>query len=362
MSAVKKAVKGVANFVKKDFKRATGFVKKYWKQILIVAAIVFTAGIATVGIAGFSSAMATAGGGFAGFMSAAGSTMVAGAAAIGGSVGIGSGVTASTAGGAFASAPVMAGVSSGAGLTLGTGAAAQSLGAAASTYAPAAASAGGAAAGGAAGGAGTFNALTGAGTYTSAGSTAANAGYLANAGATGSLAGTTASAAGTGGAIGASTGATTGASLAGGTATTASQPGLMSTMLNSKLATPLISAGIQGISGYMQGKQQQELADDQWDREKPMSYWGVGARGDDNGGGAVASPFDPNTTLTGQPATSPDQGTQPIRGANNTNPAAQLNASAYRTAPNGNRGLMAAGWDMDSGLPVDANGNPIYWN
>ncbi|NID14960.1 hypothetical protein [Luteibacter yeojuensis] len=361
MSAVKKAVKGVAKFVKKDFKRATNFVKKYWKQILIVAAIVFTAGIATVGIAGFSSAMATAGGGFAGFMSAAGSTMVAGAAAIGGSVGIGSGVTASTAGGAFASAPVMAGVSSGAGLTLGTGAAAQSLGAAASTYAPAAAS-GGAAAGGAAGAAGgSFNALTGAGTYTGAGSTAANASYLANAGATGSLAGTTAGAAGTGGAIGAGTGTTAGAGLTTTTAN-AAQPGLMSKVLNSKLAVPLISSGIQGVSSYMQSKQQQELADDQWDREKPMSYWGVGARGDDNGGGAITSPFDAGATLTGQPAAAPDQITGPVRGANNTNPAAQLNANSFRTAPNGNRGLMAAGWDMDSGLPVDANGNPIYWN
>jgi hypothetical protein len=52
-------------FIKGEFKTAKHFVKKYWKAILIAAAIVFTAGIATVGIAGFSSAMAAGGGGFA---------------------------------------------------------------------------------------------------------------------------------------------------------------------------------------------------------------------------------------------------------------------------------------------------------
>jgi hypothetical protein len=124
MSAVKKLVKGVVHFV-----------KKYWKVIVIVALVVFTAGIATVGLAGFSSAMAAAGGGVGGFFSAVGSTMIAGVASIGGTFGIGSGVTASTAGGAFATAPAVMGAtaSGAAGATLLNGAAAQALG-----FAPAA--------------------------------------------------------------------------------------------------------------------------------------------------------------------------------------------------------------------------------
>lgn len=349
MSAVKKVVKGVVGAVKSVVSGAAKFVKKYWKPIVAAAAIVFTAGIATVGVAGFSSAMAAGGGGFAGFMSAAGSTMVAGAASIGGSIGIGSGVTASTAGGAFAAAPVMSGVAAGTGLTLGTGAAAQGLGLAASTYGSAAGTAAGAASG-AAGSAGSFNALTGAGTYTGAGSTAANAGYLANAAQTGSLAGVpTATSTTLSGAAGA--GATGAAGAAGAT----QGQGLLSTVLNSKLGGPLIASGINAISGYSQSKQQQELADQEWDREKPLSYWGVGARGDTAGGGAVSSPFQPGSTLTG-----------PIQ-ATNAAPAAPSALSVRPgnppVAPNGNQGLMAAGWDINTGMPVDANGNPLYaWN
>jgi hypothetical protein len=347
MSGVKKAVKGVVKAVKGVVKGVTKFVKKYWKQIVIAAAIVFTAGIATVGIAGFSSAMAAAGGGFTGFMSAAGSTMVAGVASIGGSLGIGSGVTASTAGGAFAAAPVMSGVAAGSGLTLGTGAAAQSLGLAASTYGAGAGAAG--AAGGAAGGAGSFNALTGAGTYTGAGSTAANASYLAHAAETGSLAGVPAGSAAAGAAGAAGSSGALGAAAAG-----AGKQGLLSTVMNSRLAGPLLSAGIQGISGYMQGKQQQELAEEQWDREKPLSYWGVGARGESNGGGAVSSPFQPGSTLT----TTPNQASNATPGAPNVPGSFQV-----PNAPNGSRGLMASAWDINQGMPVDADGNPIYnWN
>lgn len=118
------------SFVKKIVKKTVKFVKKHWKKILIAAAIVFTAGIATVGFAAFSG-VSTVGG----FFSAVGSTMVAGGAAIAGTVGIGSGVTATTAGGAFAGAPIMAGVQAGSGLTLINGAAAQALGLASSTKA-----------------------------------------------------------------------------------------------------------------------------------------------------------------------------------------------------------------------------------
>lgn len=137
-----------------------------------------------------------------------------------------------------------------------------------------------------------------------------------------------------------------------GAAVNAAKPGLLSTILNSRLAGPALAAGIQGISGYAQSKQQQELADQQWDREKPLSYWGVGARGDTAGGGAVNSPFQPGSTLTG-----------PVQ-ASNASPAQTANRSpSPLPMPNANQGLMAAGWDINQGMPVDQNGNPIYtWN
>jgi len=75
MSAVKKLVKG-----------AVKFVKKKWKAIAVAAAVVFTAGIASVGVSGFMTA--ASGGGITGALSAVGSTMAAGASAIGASLGI----------------------------------------------------------------------------------------------------------------------------------------------------------------------------------------------------------------------------------------------------------------------------------
>jgi hypothetical protein len=83
MSGIKKAVKSVGRFV-----------KKHWKKIVIAAAVVFTAGLATVGTAGFSSAMSSGG-----FLSAAGKTMVAGVQAIGGTMGIGNGANLAAFGG-----------------------------------------------------------------------------------------------------------------------------------------------------------------------------------------------------------------------------------------------------------------------
>ncbi|GAF95446.1 unnamed protein product, partial [marine sediment metagenome] len=76
------------------------FVKKNWKTIALVAAIVFTAGVATVGFgafaaAGFGSGAAAAGAAgtasFGSFMGAVGSTMWAGVAGAAGTMGIGSG-------------------------------------------------------------------------------------------------------------------------------------------------------------------------------------------------------------------------------------------------------------------------------
>ena len=215
MSAVKKAVKKVGKFVKKN-----------WKKIVIAAAIVFTAGIATVGVAGFSSAMTAAGGGFGGFLSAAGSTMVAGVSAIGGSLGIGQGANLAAFGGSGYA-------------TLGTGALAQSIGFAA----PGASQ---------------------------------TAGYLASAGKTAAAAAGDAfmpAALGSGGGGGAGAGVTGAAKLGTGVSNTANVvapaastgTGIMGA---GKWVGPLLQAGIQGVSSYMAAKQNEE--------EKPKGYWGVG--------------------------------------------------------------------------------------
>lgn len=89
--------------LKKIRQKTFKFVKKNWVPILAVVAVVFTAGIATVGIAGMSTAYATAtaataAGGlgmssFSAAMYVAGSTLWAGATAIAGTVGLGSGAS-----------------------------------------------------------------------------------------------------------------------------------------------------------------------------------------------------------------------------------------------------------------------------
>ena len=92
MSALKKAVKKIGRFV-----------KKHAKKILIAAAVVFTAGIASIGAAGFGAAATAAGGGISGTLVAIGSTLKAGVVAIGGALGIGKGAAAaSTAAGTAA--------------------------------------------------------------------------------------------------------------------------------------------------------------------------------------------------------------------------------------------------------------------
>lgn len=109
------------SFIKKGLKKIWNFVKKYWKEIVMVAAIVFTAGIATVGVAGFSAAMAAGGGGVGGFFSAVGSTMWAGVTATAGSLGIGSGAAVGE-GTAFAAANIAGGASHvGLGAAMGAG-------------------------------------------------------------------------------------------------------------------------------------------------------------------------------------------------------------------------------------------------
>jgi len=130
------------SFVKKGLKKVWGFVKKHWLKIVIVAAIVFTAGVASVGFAAFSG-VSTAGGLFG----AVGSTMWAGVAATAGSMGIGSGAimptTASTIAAGTAGTHVGLGAAwgaaGGAGWGAGAGskiAAANAANAAAATAAP----------------------------------------------------------------------------------------------------------------------------------------------------------------------------------------------------------------------------------
>lgn len=79
------------SFVKKAIKKVWKFVKKNWKMIVLAAAIVFTAGVATIGFAAFSGVT-----GFGSFMGAVGQTMWAGVAGTAGSMGIGSGATVPT--------------------------------------------------------------------------------------------------------------------------------------------------------------------------------------------------------------------------------------------------------------------------
>lgn len=109
------------SFIKKAVKKVWNFVKKHWKEIVMVAAIVFTAGIATVGMAGFQAAMAAGGGGIGGFFSAVGSTMWAGVTATAGSMGIGSGAAVG-AGTPFAAAGIGGGAAHvGLGAAMGAG-------------------------------------------------------------------------------------------------------------------------------------------------------------------------------------------------------------------------------------------------
>ncbi len=84
MSAIKKGIKKVGDWVSDN-----------WKSILVAAAVVFTAGIATVGIGAYSSAV-----GSQGLWAATGSTMWAGATSVAGTFGVGGGASGSVAAGA----------------------------------------------------------------------------------------------------------------------------------------------------------------------------------------------------------------------------------------------------------------------
>ena len=262
MSAIKKAVKSVGRFV-----------KKHAKKILIAAAVVFTAGIATVGVGGFSAAMAAAGGGIKGALVAVGSTLKAGVLSIGGTLGIGKGVTATNTLVGARSAAVGGALASGAsGATLLNGAAAQALGI--GKAAAAAKSAG--------------SALSTAGTSTAAplgsGLTSAYGSGMSTAAPLGSgltsafgapavagpitsatpFAGTQAAAASntfgstalnSAGAFNAASGAAGAAGTIGATAPVATNAG---GFLNSAVGSALVSGGLNAMSSYMAAKAQEE--------------------------------------------------------------------------------------------------------
>lgn len=227
MSALKKAVKKVGRFVRRN-----------WKSIAIAAAVVFTSGLATVGTAGFAAA--GGGSGFGATLGAIGKTMVAGVQAIGGSLGIGQGASLGGFGGSGYA-------------TLGTGAAAQSLGLAGS------------------------NAAMTAGRVAQMGATApgqAGYGVLMNS-ANPAAAATTGGAqiaGGMGGSLGVGVGSGAGGAATGG--------GGFFSNPNSGM---LLQAGMGLVNGYMQGRAQ----DEDWERTKPRGYWGVGLNGTPNASGPL---------------------------------------------------------------------------
>lgn len=227
MSAIKKAVKKVGRFVRRN-----------WKSIAIAAAVVFTAGIATVGTAGFT--MAGAGKGFGATLGAIGKTMVAGVQAIGGSLGIGQGASLAGFGGSGYA-------------TLGTGAAAQSLGLAGS------------------------NAAMTAGRVAQMGATApgqAGYGVLMNS-ANPAAAATTGGAqiaGGMGGSLGVGVGSGAGGAATGGGG-----------FFSNPSSGLLLQAGMGLVNGYMQGRAQ----DEDWERTKPRGYWGVGLNGTPDANGPL---------------------------------------------------------------------------
>jgi len=125
------------SFISKGLKKVWKFVKDNWVAIALAVAVVFTAGVATVGFgafsaAGFGSGAAVAGtaagaGTFGSFMGAVGSTMWAGVAGAAGSMGVGAGATVPTTAASVAAGT--AGTQVGLGAAWGAGAAVGNTGA-----------------------------------------------------------------------------------------------------------------------------------------------------------------------------------------------------------------------------------------
>lgn len=370
--------------LKGEWRTAKNFTKNNWKKILIAAAIVFTAGIATVGVAGFAASSAAAGGGFAGFMSAAGSTFVAGAGAIGATVGIGSGASGAAAAGSAAGAAGAAGAGGAAAATTGatvgaaTGAtaagAAGAAGAGITTLAPVVTTATvpalaapaltvGDAALAAGGGLMAANAVSGA-------PTAQSAGQPQKYNATGNSELPEINIQPTQPTVGAPTGQLSTSPLnmptspmtANVTATPAPESGFfgglgdtMGNLMNSKAAGPLIYGGMQALRGAARG----QAIQDQLDATKPLGYWGVGVRGNAEDAN-VSSPFGADDALNDAAG----QGAAGLNGLpNGTARPRVFRAGANLPSgsrwmpqvPNGNNGLMALAWNINTGQPYNPN-------
>lgn len=236
--------------LKKVTKKTLGAVKKYWKEILIAVAIVFTAGVATVGLAGMSAAYATAtaataagGLGMSSFGAAlyvGGSTMWAGMTAIAGSMGIGAGAQGFVAGAAGMQ-----------GATLGTGALAAKMGGnvAQVNMANAATNATGAGGSGLASSAGGTMGMTPAG---------ASKGFVKG---TEQIANQVATKAG-------------GPALSAANPATSAAPEAAKTSLLSGYGSTVAKTGLTGLaSGYIQGMMAEE--------NDPLAYFGVNVNGKD---------------------------------------------------------------------------------
>ena len=255
MSFVKKAVKKVFKVAKKVRKKVLGGLKKLWSNkwfriATIVAASVFTAGIAAGGFAAFSGVTTVSG-----FMGAVGSTMSAGMASItGGLVGTALPTAGSAAAGAAASSSILAPV----GVTAGQATVQGGIGAAMAAGAP------------------------------SIAATQA-AGILAPVGATASKIGVGGTAAAGGGAGIAPSFSAGQFAAAGGTqaAAAGTSAGILGTTKNlvSRLASPIMAPTtmgsmlrtglILGVQGYMRGK---EMEQEQFYREN-KTVWGGAAFG-----------------------------------------------------------------------------------
>lgn len=231
MSAIKKAVKSVGKFLRKN-----------WRKIALVAAVVFTAGLAAAGTGAFSTVM-----GSKGLLTAIGSTLKTGVVAIGGTLGIGGGVGVNTSLVAGASSTVAANAAAGIGTTLLNGAGAQALGfgkLAAAT--PGSALAGGATAPAAAG----------------PGTAAWNGSMAGGTGATNASGYMTAPWSGSAGSIAAG-GEAAGAGAAAGGVTSGIVPKVVEKaagggFLNSAVGSALVSGGLGAISSYMAASAQEE--------------------------------------------------------------------------------------------------------
>lgn len=354
-------IKGVGHAIKSVVKGVTHFVKKYWVAIAIAAAIVFTAGIASVGVGAWTSAMsAGASSGFGGFMGAVGSTFSAGAATLtGGMIGSTAGLSSLAAGGSAAAGA--AGATAGVAGTAGTAGFATPLGVGGEAYTGV-----GAVGAAAPGLTAPYAAVTGAAGAGTGAATVANALPATQSasvvgGSSGIGSGTLAPVADV-----STAGATT--PIAGVSAAQTSGSGLLGTVLNSKAAGPLLYGGMQALQGAAQGQMMQQ----EMDATKPLGFFGVGVRGNAPNAN-ISSVFGTNESLTGGSTSgSPFAPVNPQLQAINlqgqsAQPMQQISpyvADARANLPNGvqwmpnlpnaNQGLMTMGWNVKTGQPIYA--------